>query len=795
MSANPEIYPYTDDPAKDIQFCTVPFYDCLTDGQLADPSIFIGKLNLPPEENPFGLTVWSVGWYKGEEQLPQPEGVYYVTVRSAIKRKTRSQTMFGLCDRDGLYTNMVGYGSFFRDYDTFTYASGTTSYKSHVNGNDGYRVATDLVSNVSEYEANNHKFYPVVKLKRGQIVVTMKIIALPEPSSWDMSRNTLEKWRSSVRVFNDEASYRAMKDQYPYIIELDLYIWYKGNGQSSRLTRLFPFTKKDTTLGDDEYVWLHGESGTVSAYVDGDTSDQNKYINGLILPRASGAQSIHYYSGNTIFEGDIIYPLNFQYTFNEPTDFVAWYIKYGMDCGEEKTINVLTTYNGIRRSVEALFVYAPSDIINKFKNIITNMGFAYSDQQNVAQAGDIETNPNIWTPTYNSNGDIIYNSATNDSTQKYDYLNNNLETQPNFDPNSSDQYDPDEEEEQEDFPDPEDEDPNTEVDKIPVETPALATYGVFNKFYALNKNELQSLADYLWNTDLDTWQQIKENLSLVGENRMDAIINVMMFPFEIPTTTGDTEYIRLGRQTTDTVGHVVSNSQTMLFDLGECYFYGIHQNFLDYEPYTRGWLYVPYFGVFQIPIQQFMYHWVSVKMSVDLMTGSAQVVVYSKYEDKEYPIIYKNGVVGMQIPVTGRNIGDVLKNYIKTAKSALTAVGNTAAVLGGNSGAVTGAMSSLIDFGVNAMSAQSVPIESEGSASPQCGMCMPQNCYFLLEYPVMKSGVPDYGRLIGYACYKSGSVGSFSGFSKFENVKLDISHATETEKAEIKSLLANGVYL
>ena len=141
----------------------------------------------------------------------------------------------------------------------------------------------------------------------------------------------------------------------------------------------------------------------------------------------------------------------------------------------------------------------------------------------------------------------------------------------------------------------------------------------------------------------------------------------------------------------------------------------------------------------------------------------------------------------MQISVTGADSAYTIRNYINGVQDTLQGVSQ------GLSGNVSG-ISNIINGQLSFIAAQGAPIESRGSNSPECGLFMPNKCYFIVERPKVLN-VPYYGRLVGYTCYKSGLVGDFSGFSRFENVKLDITNANDYEKNEIIKLLKNGIYL
>lgn len=93
-----------------------------------------------------------------------------------------------------------------------------------------------------------------------------------------------------------------------------------------------------------------------------------------------------------------------------------------------------------------------------------------------------------------------------------------------------------------------------------------------------------------------------------------------------------------------------------------------------------------------------------------------------------------------------------------------------------------------------ALSINNSNVQTTGSSAPACSLWQPQNCYFIIRRPVVNEP-SDYAHTIGYACCKSGTIGSFSGYTQAINVDLSTINATDEEKDQIQELLKNGVYL
>lgn len=756
MAANQEFYPYEDDPNAGYQLCTKTLAQ-LTDqiGNELEPSIFLGG------SSPLQTRFVGMAWERADANT-----LTYVHTET----KTFPAKRFGLCDG----TSNMGSSEYHYNYDNYNpvYPS-TTSQLAHGTRRSSYNNTRWTAKEA--LPSGWYGFHPVVKLLKGCCVGYLSIkAAKPLPLEFATLAD-YNRWKSDI-FSGTYDGYQAVKATYPNIIEITA--TFKAGtviGGTNRTKTLYLFFDTgDAPMRDGTSGGAY--DGSFSYYQPTGMYNEGTYDGGDGTPK--GAKHVSYPATSIVFKGgwsaQNIKPItgaaweNLRY-------YSSWYILFGV--GSIRVAQSSYTNDGVTYPVTCIFFEGDIDEIFK---AFTDLGFAMTTQgSNKAQTGDIPTDPTIYVPTYDSNGNIDGNSNTSEDGQEYvDSGASGAPINPNFDPYSGGDDDED--------PIPE-EDPSEEqkTTDIPLPNVTLTSYGVFNKSYVCSKMNLQALSDYLWNGDPTTWDTIIEDLKLVGDNRMNSIINVIMFPFVIPND-GEPHLIRIGRHNTDVSAAYLDGTQNIVFDMGTCYVMPKHGNFLDYEPHTKLWLYIPFIGVFSVPTQQFMNKMISIKLAVDVLTGAGLAVVYAA----GIPVLYKNCKIGMQIPVTGADSGYIIRNYIETIKSGISTAGNVA------SGNLGGTVSGLFNMGTSALAAQGAPIQSEGSASPQCGMLMPNKCYFIIEYPRTKiSDVPDYGHMIGYACRKSGQIGTFAGFSRFENVTLNISHCTQTERDEILTLLRNGVYL
>lgn len=327
-------------------------------------------------------------------------------------------------------------------------------------------------------------------------------------------------------------------------------------------------------------------------------------------------------------------------------------------------------------------------------------------------------------------------------------------------------------------------DPNNYTDKIDLNKPTLSNVNVFNRSFAVNANTVKNLADFLWNADETKFQEIVKGLALMGENPMNGIIGLLLFPFNVALKNSATqaEPIVIGRTNTGVNGIKLTENVNSLIDLGECTFFTKFKNFLDYEPYTTAQLYIPYIGVVPVSTAEFMGHRISVKMIVDYTTGAGTAIVFKD----DIPFIYRNGVVGISIPMTGNDSASYASTVIGNVVGG--AVGGVSSIASGNVGGMVSSAEKLYSG-----FATGTNYQEASASSPSVATWQPQHCYFIIDRPILN--VPDnYGRTIGYACEKTGKLSDFKGFTVVSNPEINF-RCTDSERQYIVNILQGGVFV
>ena len=292
--------------------------------------------------------------------------------------------------------------------------------------------------------------------------------------------------------------------------------------------------------------------------------------------------------------------------------------------------------------------------------------------------------------------------------------------------------------------------------------------------------QLNALAKFLWSNDfIDT---IKKAFS----NPMDAIISLSMIHCPIPKA--GTASVKIGMVDSG-VEMYRAEKQFIDLDFGSRSITQYWGSALDFSPYTKFSIYLPYIGFKDLDVSEI---WtgkfdttgkpVHIKYHIDILSGA--VIAFIKIGDN---VLYQfQGSCTVQIPLsmqsmmgiyqtiatTGANIGGLIASGGMTAPMAIGAIANTATNVTNMSESVT----------------------HSGAIGNAGGFMAKQKPYIIKTRPV-QSLPKNYKEFLGYPSNIYGTIGSFSGFASFESVHFKSSRALNAEVEEINSLLREGVIL
>ena len=285
--------------------------------------------------------------------------------------------------------------------------------------------------------------------------------------------------------------------------------------------------------------------------------------------------------------------------------------------------------------------------------------------------------------------------------------------------------------------------------------------------YRLSRANVSALHGYLWSNDFIT------NLPKLFSDPFSAIVGIQAIPYISPESTSN---VIIG--TLDT--NIVANKVTLYYvtvDLGSIDVTEYWQNFLDYQPYTRLKLFLPYIGIVDLPTDLFMNNSVAVKYRIDIVSGACVAIV----SNRENIICTFTGNCSTKIPLSNNDHSN--------------AIGNTLVGIAGLAGSVaTGNAVGAVANTASIVAGLKERIQISGSLSTAHGILINDKPFLMIERP--DTEIPEnYDKLKGYTSNISMKLSETSGYTKISDIKLDGLSCTDAEKEELLNMMQNGIYL
>lgn len=315
--------------------------------------------------------------------------------------------------------------------------------------------------------------------------------------------------------------------------------------------------------------------------------------------------------------------------------------------------------------------------------------------------------------------------------------------------------------------------PDDELDRI---EPNVLTGG-FVKQYALTAAQMQELATCLTNPDL------LQTIVRAFRDPMQAIVSLQL-AYKTPTLTSPTEIILYGFDwsslTNKPKGYPLATN-IIDFDFGTVHIDPLYNTYQDITT-TSIELYLPCVGFIPLNPAEFLDRGLDVEGKIDTLSGT---IVYdiSAYDGTKRKLIYqKTGNCQLQLPISSNDNSAIF--------GALMGVGGMA--LGGFTGNPLLMAQGAATTGASV--AQGPNYEHGGSISANAGLMTKMiPCVIIKRNQVYNP--THLNELHGLPANSYVKLGSCSGYTVVQDVKVDIQSATQSEKSQIETLLKGGVIL
>ena len=321
-------------------------------------------------------------------------------------------------------------------------------------------------------------------------------------------------------------------------------------------------------------------------------------------------------------------------------------------------------------------------------------------------------------------------------------------------------------------------------------------------FYHMSITELQAFTTWFWSDILSLMKSDVETLGDIGFNAITgAYSNISQYINSVKKLNVDihkyfqlegNRHVTLGRYTFDaqTTTEILHDNNSMLltaeyripFKHSNKKGNPTHGAFLDYDPYTTISLYIPFIGVVPLQTNMVMGRQIRLYSAVDIYAGTIHYNVYVSTPKKEWSLIGTyEGKCGVEVPLT---LDDSLGNATNILQN----------VAGATVGLCTGNFGALANIGNSAFSQ---PINQVSGINTNTSYYNPNQCAIIMQ--TTPATIPDnFGSTVGYLYRQSAKLESLSGLTTCLNPRIgnfEDNTPTETERAEIYSLLESGVII
>lgn len=356
---------------------------------------------------------------------------------------------------------------------------------------------------------------------------------------------------------------------------------------------------------------------------------------------------------------------------------------------------------------------------------------------------------------------------------------------------------------------------------VPVgsDTPVPSGSPGFIQVYNPTPSEFVAFGRWLWVTYADA------TLDTIWNNPFDGVIGA----HELYATPSKDGYSTIRSGFLDSgISSIIVRQRYTQINCGSILIPEYWGNYLDYSPYSRAYIYLPFIGIMDVDVDDIVGHSVNVLYHIDSYTGSCIAQITCARDDYTNTIYQFSGDCSVEIPMAGGSQAN-----IKAAMIAANAYQNAANVSAGMSlwgGIASGIASAIggalmpgaastiggITSGIGqaiggytssqsqkaygeaqhtaAMVSQKSHVQHSGSFGGSHGAMGIKKPYIIIRRPIQKV-VNGYNRLYGYPAHKMVVIGDCTGYLRCREVNVQSSLATDEEKRMIEEALKSGVYV
>lgn len=317
-------------------------------------------------------------------------------------------------------------------------------------------------------------------------------------------------------------------------------------------------------------------------------------------------------------------------------------------------------------------------------------------------------------------------------------------------------------------------------------------------------SELQALGRFLWSDGLDL-----NSFKKLFNDPFDTLLGLSIIPI-VPPTSG-TKNIMFGNLDSGVSAKVISHQFVPNVDMGSVTLGEVYNGALDYSPFTTVSIYLPFIGYRELNVQDIMNSKIHLVYKFDVLTGGCIAELYVdhlktgnkssdnskfKWESHSGLLASFEGQCAVNIPLASQDY----TNTIRAMIGAVGMVGGAAASFATGNPAL-GVAALAVGSANSAMQASTPTVQRSGHLSssnaimanltPFLTVTRPHQCKPAKYYKLR--GVPSQIYVSKLSNLATSKHDYYLQVAEIPDIK--VAGATDTEIAEIKNLLKEGVVL
>lgn len=310
-------------------------------------------------------------------------------------------------------------------------------------------------------------------------------------------------------------------------------------------------------------------------------------------------------------------------------------------------------------------------------------------------------------------------------------------------------------------------DPSDNEDTTPDDSTDISVSGEVCKTFKIEQIELKKLSQFLWSSGFF------DNILLVNNSPIENIISLKALIGTV-TTTGTSQAITLGNVTT--TANAIPCNESITINVGSITLPRKYNNFLDFEPYTKVQIYLPFYGCAMLDSSLVIGRTITIKYIIDVITATAKIKII--HDDKT---LYEfKTTCGSDLPITSSNRASVEMGYLSSG------VGMGVSIASGN---VLGGLASGLS-----MAQSQYHSTTSGNVSGVLNFHDSRMITVLVDRPVY-TDLRNFNKTHGRMCNLSKTLRDLRGFTKCaENVQIPF-NCLDEERTMIIEQLVNGVII